>query len=127
MPQRKDTARRQAIVEAVGSIAPLTPAALEALVDCHADFVRVLGQELVQTMAVDERRVEPSHIQAALEKLGYENLWNEAVEMVDQVAPPKKKAPKSKRKRAAFTEEEMAEQERLLSQSKERLLSKGKG
>lgn len=123
------------------------PLLLSAVTRCHERFLRVVAAELAATAAAavasscgDDggggvRRVNRSHVEAALRGLGMDDILREALESAASEQPAivttaagvlstttsSKWKRKQDRRTKQWSEEELAEQERLLASSKQRM------
>ena len=111
------------------TVAASSPAFVEAVTLCHERFLHVVAAELASASQGDAgvQRVTASHVEAAMRELGMEDLLQEAKTAIAansggrKSAQPSKATRKKKNRSKQFTEEEIAEQERLLASSKDKL------
>jgi len=106
------------------------PSFVQSLTLCHERFLHVLAAELAAGHAQNGgvQRIGASHVEAAMRELGMEDLVQEAQQLIQQAddnntsnsRSRKTTTHKSKKKRQ-FTDAEIAEQERLLASSKDKL------
>ena len=120
------------------------PAFVEAMTLCHERFVRVVAAKLASSAAAATtpsgaaagggvQRVGASHVEIAMRELGMEDLLREARAAIaasnkgsrKSGKQPRKATRKRKNRAREFTDEEIAEQERLLASSKSKLLGRG--
>jgi len=111
------------------TVAASSPAFVEAVTLCHERFLHVVAAELASASQGDAgvQRVTASHVEAAMRELGMEDLLQEAKTAIAansggrKNAQPSKAMRKKKNRSKQFTEEEIAEQERLLASSKDKV------
>ena len=121
-----------------------SPMLVNAMLRCHERFVRIVASELVlKTTSLSDaeetsttiHRVGEHHVQNALKELGMHDIYAEMKQIQQSVrsatnktevsALPSKKIRKNERRVKQWTEEEIIEQELLLSSSKEKFLRGG--
>jgi len=111
------------------TVAASSPAFVQAVTLCHERFLHVVAAELASASQGDAgvQRVTASHVEAAMRELGMEDLLQEAKTVIAansggrKNAQPSKATRKKKNRSKQFTEEEIAEQERLLASSKDKV------
>jgi hypothetical protein len=103
-----------------------SPLLVQAMVQCQERFVQVIAAQLVADFSTKEdakvHRVGESQVHAALRALGMDDISAET-QRLQQATGPRERPPKRK-KQPLWTGEEIAEQERLLASSKERMMGK---
>jgi hypothetical protein len=109
---------------------PVTDVALHALVLCHERFLQVVASELMESMKPDGQDdeedskrvayVKPAHVLQTMNVLGFSHLVPPAQAAVgkQQAIEKKSKECRKKRNKKVFSAAEVAEQERMLAQSK---------
>jgi hypothetical protein len=119
-----------------------SPILVHAMLLCQERFVQLVAAELATSTSMNDReensskvrRIGDSHVQIAMRELGMEDILTEAKRVQKQVAGvaklqerdlPSKSKRKNDRRVKQWSGEEIAEQERLLAYSKEKMLSGG--
>lgn len=101
-----------------------SPLLVQAMVQCQERFVQLIAAQLATDVSSRDganiRRLGESQVHAALQTLGMADILTEA-QRLQQAMAPKEKLPKRK-KQPQWSGEEIAEQERLLASSKEKML-----
>jgi hypothetical protein len=101
-----------------------SPLLIQAMVQCQERFIQVVAAQLLVESSSKEdtsvRRLGESQVHTALRALGMEDVLTET-QRLQQSAAPRERPPKRK-KQPQWSGEEIAEQERLLASSKERML-----
>lgn len=95
----------------------VTAAAMEALVLCHERFLNTLTSELIATAPANSFYVKGDDVEKALNELGLPHLLEPAMEAAADSKPPAKK-----KRKGSFTAEDKNLQEKLLADSRERVL-----
>jgi hypothetical protein len=104
--------------------ATLTPAAVAALDHILSSFLSTLANQLAKG---DNKRVTCEQVHSSLCRMGMSDLaTRSAATALVPTEQKKKKPPNKKKKKREFTQEQLQEQERLLSASKNKLLSNAK-
>lgn len=106
------------------------PSFVQALALCHERFLHVLAAELVagHSQSRGVQRIGASHVEAAMRELGMEDLLQQAQLLIQQGIDKNTSSRRSRntsshksKKKRQFTDAEIAEQERLLASSKDKL------
>ena len=119
--------------ELLGEDSNPNPALLHALTLCHERFLHVVAAELVvshrrstedasgDASGEGIRRIGAGSVEVAMRELGMEDLLQQAQQSLQSSSKKISKA-QTKKKRRQFTDEQIAEQERLLESSKNKVV-----
>lgn len=113
---------------------PVTEGALNALVQCHTAFLQKVGSTLIKILQDRDTEqggdgsdhctyVSDDHVRQAMDDIGLSHMHRLAETMGNtQAASTAPKTKTSKSKKNTWSEDQIREQERLLAQSKARVI-----
>lgn len=125
MPPKKKRAKETSSAEMYAALDALklpdfTPGAVEALRLLHIQFLSRITSELAQLGNDDEQlTIQPKHVDECMEKIGFSDYVAQLGKATESEGKKAASSRSKKKRKTAWSAEMEAEQERLLSQSRQ--------